>query len=113
MSESSPNDLPQTAGELRRRLAELGSPWTVDPRLGDDDPLPDYPRGGQTDEEVPEEIRPPAIEPAGNLRDLLSQERPINPLLQERWVEAGILAPKDVTGVPELRGEGVEQDEGS
>ena len=37
---------PATVGELRRRLAALGDPWTVPARFTDDDPLPDPPRGG-------------------------------------------------------------------
>jgi|SoiMethySBSTD1v2_1073268.scaffolds.fasta_scaffold3481595_1 hypothetical protein len=37
---------PRTVGELRRRLAQMGYPWEVQPSLSDDDPLPMPPRGG-------------------------------------------------------------------
>jgi hypothetical protein len=60
---------PDSVGELRRRLAELGNPWTVDPDLADDDPLPEYPRGGQEDADVPPEFRAAAAEPGADLRD--------------------------------------------
>jgi hypothetical protein len=93
---STPSDEePRTVGELRRRLAELGDPWSVDPRLGDDDPLPQYARGGQPDEEVPERAQLSAMAEEADLRELLSSEPPTNPFLRARWAEAGLLPPDD------------------
>jgi hypothetical protein len=94
---------PETVGELRRRLAELGNPWTVDPELTDEDPLPEYPRGGQEDADVPPEFRTAATEPTADLRDLLSQEPPANPFLRARWAEEGLLDPAN--GQPSGEGE--------
>jgi hypothetical protein len=84
-------DVPKTIGELRRRLAKLGNPWEVDPQLSDDDPLPDRPRGGQREEEIPEEHRLVPPEPGADLRGLLAAEPPANPFLRARWVELGML----------------------
>lgn len=95
---------PDNVGELRRRLAELGNPWTVDPDLADDDPLPEYPRGGQEDADVPAEFRAVAAEPGEDLRDTLSQEPPANPFLRARWATEGLLDPADVE--PMRNGEG-------
>jgi hypothetical protein len=91
MSEESSNPEPRTAGELRRRLAELGHPWSVDPRLGDDDPLPDYGRGGQPTEELPENFAARAPEEA-DLAEVLQQHSPSNTFLRARWVELGLLS---------------------
>jgi hypothetical protein len=84
----------------------------VDPRLADDDPLPDYARGGQLDEEIPEEARPLEVEPEADLRERLSEESPINPYLLVRWAQAGIIPPEEVAGLPESGGDGVEEAEG-
>lgn len=84
MTEESP--MPRTAGELRRRLAEMGDPWSVDPRLADDDPLPDRPRGAVADD--------PHLEVVGrdvDFEDLLRQQPPANPELLAHWRAAGIL----------------------
>jgi hypothetical protein len=94
---------PETVGELRRRLAELGNPWTVDPDLADDDTLPEYPRGGQEDADVPPEFRAAAPEPGVDLRDRLRQEQPANPFLRARWAEEGLLDPAN--GQPSGEGE--------
>ena len=85
---------PQTVGELRQRLEELGNPWTVDPRLRDDDPLPDPPRGAQTEDETAQDARPPALPQDVDLRDLLSTQPPANPELRARWRELGLLPPE-------------------
>jgi hypothetical protein len=94
-------DVPKTVGELRRRLAKMGNPWEVDPRLGDDDPLPDPPRGGQLDEEIPDEDRLKALESEADLRGLIATSPPANPFLRARWAEAGILTQNEVERVPE------------
>lgn len=95
MTEHSEQSLPRTVGELRRRLSELGNPWFVDPRLGDDDPIPDYPRGGQ----IPEEL-PGVIPLKGDLTSFLQQLPPSNPFLHQRWAELGQL-PENTPGVPQ------------
>jgi hypothetical protein len=84
-------DVPKTVGELRRRLAKLGNPWQVDPRLSDDDVLPDRPRGGQRDEEIPEEYRLKPQKPGTDLRGFIAAQPPANPFLRQRWVEEGLL----------------------
>jgi len=91
MTEPDAQEQPQTIGELRRRLAELGNPWTVDPQLSDDEPLRDRPRGGQAEEEVPDELRPAALESSRDLRAVLAEQPPANPFLRQRWVEDGLL----------------------
>ena len=90
MTESDSEE-PRTIGELRRLLAEMGNPWSVDPQLNDDEPLRERPRGGQTDEQVPEQFRLLASEPQRALRELLAEQPPANPFLQERWVQEGLL----------------------
>jgi hypothetical protein len=91
MTEPDSQERPRTIGDLRRRLAEMGNPWTVDPQLSDDEPIRDRPRGGQAEDEVPEELRLAAAEPPGELRELLVEQPPSNPFLRERWVEEGLL----------------------
>ena len=90
---STDDEAPRTAGELRRLLAEMGDPWTVDPRLADDDPLPDYPRGGQRAEEVPVESRLAELEATADLDALLREIPPTNVDLRRRWMEEGLLEP--------------------
>jgi len=80
-------DLPRTAGELRRLIAEHGYSWTVDPRLRDSDPLPKRPRGGK-----PEESPPSGATLVSNVADYLSDRQPPpNPFLRERWVKLKLL----------------------
>jgi hypothetical protein len=85
----------RTAGELRRRLAALGNPWTVDPRLADTDPLPSQPRGGQTPEEVPEELRVP-LRDIDELRAELYKYIPSNPHLRDLWQSEGLMPEEQV-----------------
>ncbi|MGW1288010.1 hypothetical protein ACWD4N_31055 [Streptomyces sp. NPDC002586] len=84
---------PHTVGELRRLLAEMGDPWTVDPALADDDPLPDPPRGALLEKDAPEELRLTELSPELDLRDMLSTQPPANPDLRARWREVGLLPP--------------------
>jgi hypothetical protein len=91
MTESDAGDPPLTIGALRRRLAQLGDPWTVDPQLSDEEPVRERARGGQPEAEVPDELRPAAVDPARDLRELLAEVPPTNPALRERWREAGLL----------------------
>jgi hypothetical protein len=88
MAEESEKSVPMTAGELRRRLAERGFAWTVDPRLGDDDTLPEYPRGGQPPE-ADETASLWALE--GDLGEHVAEHPPTNPFLRARWSELGLL----------------------
>ncbi|MES5818235.1 hypothetical protein [Streptomyces sp. RG80] len=86
---------PQTIGELRRLLRELGDPWTVDPGLLDDDPLPDPPRGALTEDEAPEAVRLTTLPQEADLLDVLSAQPPANPELRARWRELGLLPPEE------------------
>lgn len=97
MTRSDPQESPQTIGDLRRRLAEMGNPWTVDPQLGDDEPLRDRPRGGQAEDEVPDDLRPAVIEPSRDLREVLAGQPPANPALRQRWVQEGLLDEGEVS----------------
>lgn len=80
-----------TVGELRRLLAEQGDPWSVDPRLKDDDPLPVLPTGGQAEEDIPEEHRLHPIGPDVDLGAILAENPPTNLWLALDWAEAGLL----------------------
>jgi hypothetical protein len=91
MTERDEQERPQTIGDLRRRLAELGNPWTVDPQLSDEEPLRDRPRGGQPEDEVPADLRAAAVEPSRDLRDVLAEQPPANPFLRDRWAQEGLL----------------------
>jgi hypothetical protein len=82
---------PRTVGEVRRRLAEIGNPWTVDPALGDDDPLPVYHRGGQPADQTPAGLLPTPVEPGADLTELITAMPPSNPFLRARWTELGLL----------------------
>jgi len=95
-------DAPRTIGELRRRLAEMGDPWTVDLQLSDDDPLPNPPRGGQRDEDIPAEHRLVPLDPGADLRALIASQPPANPFLRALWVEEGLLTDE---GIPAKYGE--------
>lgn len=84
---------PANIGELRKRLEALGNPWTVAPHLGDSDPLPQPPRGG----EFPREDAPaiPGLKTISNAKEfeaIVHAEPPANPLLARRWVELGVLS---------------------
>lgn len=93
MSSPESHDEPLTAGDLRRRLAEMGNPWTVDPRLGDEDPVPEYPRGGQLEEDAPESdallTRPLATDV--DFHEILREVPPTNLDLRALWIERGLL----------------------
>lgn len=81
---------PTTVGELRRRLQVMGSPWTPLPRLNDDDPLPQPPRGGQpTEPGHVEGLRP--IHDSADFEAIVHSEPPTNPIVRQRWVELGLL----------------------
>ena len=106
MEDKETQDVPKTIGELRRRLAELGNPWAVNPQLSDDDPLPDPPRGGQREEEIPEEDRPMPLEVDTDLEGLIAEQPPANPFLRLRWAEVGMLSQEEVEGLVLESGEG-------
>ena len=94
MSDERRHEEPRTIGELRARLERLGNPWSVDPRLADEEPIPDLPRGGLEPGQGPAEVEPPAPF-EGDLERMLSESPPTNPLLRRRWAEAGLLEPTD------------------
>ena len=80
------DSLPRTVGELRRILSKLDNPWLVDPQLKDEEPLPDYPRGGQ-------KIEKPLGLPLSkeDFTAFLQQIPPSNQFLRTRWIEIGLL----------------------
>jgi hypothetical protein len=86
---------PRTVGEVRRRLAEIGNPWTPDPALGDDEPLPVYRRGGQHEHELPESRLPEPLAPGADLTGLIAALPPTNVFLRARWAELGLLPADD------------------
>jgi hypothetical protein len=86
-------DTSVTAGELRRRLAAMGDPWTVDPRLADDEVIQDRPRGGLSDEPALESLSPDV-----DLTELLQAQPPANPELRARWREVGLLPDETESG---------------
>ena len=79
----------RTIGELRRRLAEMGDPWTVDPRLNDEDPIPQYGRGGELLDEIPG-----ARKVDGEVTEEIRDSPPDNLRLRQRWQEADLLPPE-------------------
>jgi hypothetical protein len=92
-------------GELRRRLAEAGDPWTVRTDVADDDPL-DGLASGPIPAVVWEGGADP-IAPDADLGEVIAAVPPTNPLLQQRWVEAGLLdAGEVVAGTPAVNGSG-------
>jgi hypothetical protein len=95
MSAESSMSEPRTVGEVRRRLAEIGNPWTVDPALGDDEPLPVYQRGGQHDHELPNRLLPEPVAPGTDLTELITAVPPSNVFLRARWAELGLLPAGD------------------
>jgi hypothetical protein len=95
VNDAEPDDPgPRTIGDLRRRLAELGDPWRVDPTLSDDEPLPDPPRGGaDPPAEIVELLAQSRSGPEADsdIDALIAQQVPANPDLRQRWVEVGML----------------------
>jgi hypothetical protein len=78
---------PKTYGELRKMLAELGDPWSPDPTVSDDEPLPEFPTGGDG------EYEPSDRTVAGDaLIALLKAQPPSNPELRAVWRDEGLLA---------------------
>jgi len=96
MTDETPEPAPPTAGEIRKALDEMGNPWTVDPDISDDEPLPDFPRGGEMPDELPI-ARSAFVSEEADLTDILRQHPPTNPFLRARWEELG-LAPADEQG---------------
>ena len=85
---------PRTVGELRRLLRERNEPWEPNPRLRDEEPLPDPARGGLEPGDGPEENQEP--EPfEGDLEELLRESPPANPLIRERWHDQDLLKDDD------------------
>jgi hypothetical protein len=100
MSEGDRAIRPATVGEVRRRLERMGRPWRVPPRFGDDDPLPDPPRGGEPTEpgHVPG-LR--QVSSQEQFEALLAEVYPVNPYLVARWRELGVTVPGAGHDVPE------------
>jgi hypothetical protein len=77
---------PKTFGELRKMLAALGDPWQPDPSRSDDEPLPDYPTGGDGAMEPDERLLG-----KGGVPDVLKGSPPTNLDLRAEWAEEGLL----------------------
>jgi hypothetical protein len=77
-----------TIGDLRKRLRSLGTPWEPDPMLSDDDPIPQYPTGGDGTAGAPGELA--ADE---DLDELLTKQGapPSNVELRKVWRKAKLL----------------------
>jgi len=99
MDEETRATRPQTIGELRQRLEELGRPWTVPARFGDQDVLPVAPG---PDRPVPpghvEGLR--AVTTAEEFAALLGEAAPSNPFLAARWQELGVAPSGPAAAVP-------------
>jgi len=84
------HDPPKTIGDLRHLLSQLGDPWRPDPRLSDDEPIPEFPTGGDGTKEPPGKLLPKR-----GVIDFLKKDLPSNPFLREVWKERGILGKSD------------------
>jgi hypothetical protein len=82
---------PATIGDLRRRLRDLGDPWSASKHLSDEDPLPEPPRGAQPID--PDQIRRSAPKSQEEFEERLRGVPPTNPFLIGRWRELGLPAP--------------------
>src|SRR5690349_3187122 len=91
MSEKKQAHRPATIGDLRRRLRELGDPWSAPKHFNDEDPLPEPPRGAQPIE--PDQIGRRAPKSQEEFEALLREVPPTNPSLIARWRELGLPAP--------------------
>src|SRR5262249_54646679 len=81
---------PRTIGELRRELRERGEPWEPNPRLRDEELVPNPPRGGLPPGEGREENQEP--QPfEGDRAALLRGSPPANPFVRERWQDQDLL----------------------
>lgn len=76
-------------GDLRKQLAEMGDPWSVDPTISDDEPLPLFPLGGRTDEEDAF-VQERRLDPETDVREIIADLPPNDPHLAARWSEAGV-----------------------
>ena len=76
---------PRTFGELRALLAELGNPWVPDPSRSDDEPLSDFPTGGDGVYEPPDRVLS-----EGGVIEVLKRRLPANPDLLAVWREEGL-----------------------
>lgn len=92
-----------TIGELKKHIIEQGGAWEVDPRLSDDDPLPELPLGGQSEEEIPDHDR---LKPAGrrfDVEEMVRKDPPDNPWLLAHLVESGVLDRSALEGVVPMK----------
>jgi hypothetical protein len=100
MHPKGPNKPILTVGEVRQALGKMGRPWQVDPRLSDDEPIPDPPRGGQADADIPVHQRFTPLDVSTDLSSILAVRIPTNPFLRARWIEAGLCGKADLLPVP-------------
>jgi hypothetical protein len=85
-----------TYGALRKRLAKIGDPWRPDPTKSDDEPLPEFPTGGDGHYEPAER----EIGKGGVNKLLRSAIPPSNPDLRAEWQEQGIVVEAEVDEPP-------------
>lgn len=82
---------PRTYGELRKLLAAAGDPWQTDPTKSDEEPLPEYPTGGDGTREPGSRT----LGKGGLDKFLKTATPPSNPDLRAEWREEGLLADTD------------------
>jgi hypothetical protein len=79
----------------------MGHPWTVDPQRGDEEPLRDRPRGGLLEGAGPDQVRPAAVDPARDLREVLT-DLPPKPRSRMRMGRFGTGPELDLTSAGRL-----------
>jgi hypothetical protein len=90
---------PKTYGDLRKLLAAAGDPWQADPTKSDDEPLPEYPTGGDGTREPSNRT----LGKGGLDKFLKTALPPSNPDLRAEWREEGILTDADEATEPERK----------
>src|SRR4249920_3994989 len=85
-----------TYGALRKRLAKIGDPWRPDPTKSDDEPLPDFPTGGDGHYEPADR----EIGKGGVNKLLRNAIPPSNPDLRAEWQEQGIVVEEEAEEAP-------------
>ncbi|MHA7291321.1 hypothetical protein ACX80V_16990 [Arthrobacter sp. MDT3-24] len=86
-----------TYGELRRRLEQMGNPWTVDPLISDDEPVPQFPMGGEQADSEDILRLATRIDPQADIRELIAMLPPNDPGLRELWNETGLPLDREVS----------------
>lgn len=86
-----PKQAPRTYGQLRKLLAAAGNPWQPDSTKSDEEPLPNYPTGGDgTYEPASRTLGKGSLD-----KYLRSANPPSHPDLREEWRKEGLLPDSD------------------